>query len=438
MSYSNGKITAPISASDPYMVMGVGQYNGVYDVAYICGNTHGKINPFSKYKPVKFDGVNPQESNSFWYRSKNELFKNGAQPCGIKMRVLNLIVNDENYIYNIRNEYTWKDKYVPPVKNEDWSRLIDFEKYNHNETSPFECSFPQGDIWYVTENTNEDSKYLTSYFNCNVATNANQSVITVADISRAFRKFPPSDKPCILGFIAYSSLIGYYIKTKAFTENSINLVDLNISKTNEAGFWESVVDRQKITIKPIIANKEIPLWTSYNSVGEDFECITFPDESNSSSKEVYYKKQTTPIEIDFAIQTYKYGSNFTEPHVPLFNPVKYNGANSYCDVEVEVIDISGKSHISSGVIPPLTGYKFRNVNGFDVDYSQSPVIQNGYLTKVMYNGVEKWAYRFKQVRIKEMYKLNSISYKANSGMIDVDFKTDIYKSQTSLYIYCEG
>lgn len=431
---SNGIITSPVNLKDDVCtVLGI----ETTKVGYACGNTHNKINAFSKYKPVKFDSTDPRNDDPFWYRSKNNLFKDGAQPCGIKMRVLNLIVGDENYISNIRNEYTWKDKYVPPTTNEP-NRLGDFKGYNHNESSPFECSFPQGDIWYVTENANDESKYLTSYFNCNVLTDANQNIITIADISRAFRKFPPSNKPCILGFIAYSSLIGYYIKTKAFTENSINLVDLNISKTDEAGFWESVVDKQKITIKPIIANKEIPLWTSYNSVGEDFECITFPDESNSSSKEVYYKKQTTPIEIDFAIQTYKYGSNFTEPHVPLFNPVKYNGANSYCDVEVEVIDLSGKSDIPSGVIPPLTGYKFRNVNGFDVDYSQSPVIQNGYSTKVMYNGVEKWAYRFKQVRIKEMYKLNSTSYKANSGMIDVDFKTGIYTNQTSLYIYCEG
>ena len=57
MAYSNGQITAPVDASDPYDVMCVGQYNGTFDVGHICGNTHGKINKWSKRKPIVYDTI---------------------------------------------------------------------------------------------------------------------------------------------------------------------------------------------------------------------------------------------------------------------------------------------------------------------------------------------------------------------------------------------
>lgn len=57
MSIENGMIIAPINVKDPYVCMGVGKYNGWWDLAYICSNLHGKINPWSKYKPVWYPGV---------------------------------------------------------------------------------------------------------------------------------------------------------------------------------------------------------------------------------------------------------------------------------------------------------------------------------------------------------------------------------------------
>lgn len=55
MAVNNGIITAPINISDPYVCMGVGKYNGWWDIGYICSNQHGKINKYSKHKPVEYN-----------------------------------------------------------------------------------------------------------------------------------------------------------------------------------------------------------------------------------------------------------------------------------------------------------------------------------------------------------------------------------------------
>lgn len=50
MAHSNGKITAPVGIdADIAPVLGVSSY----DLGYLCSNAHGKINKWSKIKPVK-------------------------------------------------------------------------------------------------------------------------------------------------------------------------------------------------------------------------------------------------------------------------------------------------------------------------------------------------------------------------------------------------
>lgn len=52
MGVSNGIITAPINMKDPYTCMGVAATADGYNNEYICSNVHGKINKWSKKKPV--------------------------------------------------------------------------------------------------------------------------------------------------------------------------------------------------------------------------------------------------------------------------------------------------------------------------------------------------------------------------------------------------
>lgn len=127
--YSNNVITAPISVSDPYYVMGVGQYNGVYNVAYICGNTHGKINRWAKHKPVIYNS--PEELTD-----AQNVFAN----FGFDMNYAEDI-NITNLFTKSQDNPGWV--YLPPVKDINWSRLTDFVLYNHNAKEPYDySSFP--------------------------------------------------------------------------------------------------------------------------------------------------------------------------------------------------------------------------------------------------------------------------------------------------------
>lgn len=56
MGHSNGKITAPVGIdADIAPVLGVGSY----DLGYLCSNAHGKINPWARYKPVRYESLAP-------------------------------------------------------------------------------------------------------------------------------------------------------------------------------------------------------------------------------------------------------------------------------------------------------------------------------------------------------------------------------------------
>ena len=53
MSNSNGVITAPVNIeTDIYRVLGISPTSSGYDLGYACGNKHGKINKWVRYKPV--------------------------------------------------------------------------------------------------------------------------------------------------------------------------------------------------------------------------------------------------------------------------------------------------------------------------------------------------------------------------------------------------
>lgn len=114
MSYSNGQINAPIAASDPYMVMGVGTYNGGYDVGYICSNRHKKINMNARYKPVRFPQIEELSYTQLTYIS-----------FGIDIKKSEDATNFEKI------KETW-EYLAPRGGNDEPFRLTDFINYNHN------------------------------------------------------------------------------------------------------------------------------------------------------------------------------------------------------------------------------------------------------------------------------------------------------------------
>lgn len=120
MGVSNGVITAPINAQDPYICMGVGKYNGWWDIAYICSNRHGKTNIWAKYKPMdvpKFEDLTDTDRGKVKY--------------GIN------IVGVDPYEINIKDDSAWS--YSPPTTH---FRLNDFYRYNHYCVPPFSWGIP--------------------------------------------------------------------------------------------------------------------------------------------------------------------------------------------------------------------------------------------------------------------------------------------------------
>lgn len=118
MSYSNGTITAPISASEPYNVLGVSKLSSGYDIGYICRNDHNKINKWSRHKPIRFETFGKLTDTQASYVSWGLDIKKGA--------------NNTDYE---TVKQTWE--YLSPRGgSSEPYRLGDFDGYDHNAT-PF-------------------------------------------------------------------------------------------------------------------------------------------------------------------------------------------------------------------------------------------------------------------------------------------------------------
>lgn len=125
MSNSGGKITAPVSIEDVRTVLGVSSY----DLGTLCKNSNGKINKWSKYKPVRQPFVVAPNSN--WYKA-NDGF------CGLKVGWSTAGDSSLTNLVNAYKQGTWD--YLPPTGGDSQPfRLLDFEGYDHN-AGPFVSS----------------------------------------------------------------------------------------------------------------------------------------------------------------------------------------------------------------------------------------------------------------------------------------------------------
>lgn len=111
-----GVINPPVSASDPYKVLGVGSRKTGWDVGYICSNRHNKINIWSLHKP---NGLVP---DLFLPESANE--DSGA------LLIPRYAAADINEL-QILNHALWIYPSYYPV-----GRLADFSGYRHNARPP--------------------------------------------------------------------------------------------------------------------------------------------------------------------------------------------------------------------------------------------------------------------------------------------------------------
>lgn len=135
MSIVGGIIQAPVTVDDVKQVLGVSNN----DVGYLCSNSHGKINPWAKYKPVNFNGkigiLTETELRSTIYGLTYKKFQDFREAI----------------------IYVWE--YAPPSGGASWPyRLHDFVNYYHGAPAPVEKNTS------YTFNTNLVSR-ITVYLN---------------------------------------------------------------------------------------------------------------------------------------------------------------------------------------------------------------------------------------------------------------------------------
>ena len=130
---SNGKITAPVSLhADVYPVLGLAK-TVMYDTGWVCGNSHGRINKWSRHKPVIVNqpGIITDEQ----FKSANFGLTIPAKSTNFKTAI-----NNATYSYN------------PPRPGTDWCRLTDFDKYSHTAVSPLiNCQAISFDRTFIDE-----------------------------------------------------------------------------------------------------------------------------------------------------------------------------------------------------------------------------------------------------------------------------------------------
>jgi hypothetical protein len=102
---------------------------------YLASNAHGKINMWSKYKPVKLQAYSITEKDEDWWKGTDG-------DCGIKVPVYTAFGNSSSgMVKDMLAGITWE--YIPPTGGVyDPYRLSDFEGYNPDALFPLSSTVP--------------------------------------------------------------------------------------------------------------------------------------------------------------------------------------------------------------------------------------------------------------------------------------------------------
>lgn len=141
MGNSNGKITAPVSLhADVYPVLGLTKSGTFYDAGWVCGNAHGKINKWSKKKPIRY--ATPSALTDAQFKGTAADNNQGVY--------YGLQVATEAGKLSQLHDAAWN--FLPPRPGTDWCRLTDFNGYDHNAVPTLNGSY-QGDdpVYYNVE-----------------------------------------------------------------------------------------------------------------------------------------------------------------------------------------------------------------------------------------------------------------------------------------------
>lgn len=151
MSVSNGRITAPVSIQDVKTVLGMSSN----DVGTLCKS--GKINKWSKYKPVSYPALFPSGEAQWRGDAASTLW-------GMQVDILDdaPIWNGGKDVYEESSFPHYNYVYDKPVGGAIAPyRLQDFNGYNHNATELYIQEIQKGtvDEIYVHNTTTETEKF---------------------------------------------------------------------------------------------------------------------------------------------------------------------------------------------------------------------------------------------------------------------------------------
>lgn len=173
MSIKNGLVSAPVGLQELYTLLGIAPQNGFYDLSYLCGNTHGKINKWAKYKPIELYKPDPP--------TDAELL---AQMYGLrlmrvstkKLQAQDLSVSADNI--RALEDYDWGLN-APTT----WKRLLDFEGYYH-ASKPF-MYYDRNNVGTDTINVNEgDATWTPTIYN-NIDDDGCEHMVKVEDVNES-------------------------------------------------------------------------------------------------------------------------------------------------------------------------------------------------------------------------------------------------------------
>lgn len=209
MGHSNGKITAPVGIdADIAPVLGVGSY----DLGYLCSNAHGKINKWSKIKPVKY-----------------------ATLAELTAAQLKSVAYGMTYTIDTAWNVIWA--YEPPTGGDSAPfRALDFNGYNHNAVTGM--AFEQGSYSYDLIRGSSDG--------INVGLHTDPSLITVLDFVDTLFK----DCKIRLQATSYGNTVEYTYQSplETITENST--LHWNLSTTVLQNFNVGTVSLVTVIVNP--------------------------------------------------------------------------------------------------------------------------------------------------------------------------------------------
>ena len=119
MSNQNGKITAPVTTSDPKTVLCLSSN----DVGTLCSST--AINMWAKYKPVPYRSFAPLRSDDSWWHGNDG-------KCGIAFQTYTSL---NAFLAALPTGYAWSHV-LPSGGAVEPFRLADFNGYNHYAENP--------------------------------------------------------------------------------------------------------------------------------------------------------------------------------------------------------------------------------------------------------------------------------------------------------------